>query len=603
MTNDRQTYDRVIEASQAAINLLYITTKIIEAVSKQVEAAQAILRIASSTDNVHVRENVRAFFNEILQQIDQIIDDSSFDNGRFPGLTLLDGGVGGAFDPMFDLRVDFAGLVPGVIDVRSFNLNTLADSARPGSTLDRFVPFDLRSSGAFDPGAEGNAVLDSDLQKLADYCAGMSAASGVLQEASASVRLGNQLARDALQDFLVRDRHAGEVIDGTEDADLLAGGNGSDCLFGGNGHDSLNGGAGADSLSGGAGVDTAIFSGARSDYAMAKSGGGYVITDLRSGSPDGVDTLTGVERIRFGAATMSAEAFTPVNFNGDLRSDLLWCNTGGLAVTFLMNGTAVTSASAIGSANGANWRVRTTGDLNGDGASDLIWQDTGGLVTAFVMNGSSIATAAVIGNATAAFRVVGSGDLNGDGNSDIILQNGNGQAVGWLMDGTGIIGAGTIGGANGASWSVEAVGDLNGDGLSDLVWQDTDGRTTGWLMNGLSVTSGALLAGANGASFSVRGIGDLNGDSTADIVWQFSNGQAGAWLMNGLTIAGAGAIGGANGGNVQIRDVADLNGDGLMDLVWQDVTNGQAIGFLMNGTAITSAGLIGGANGADWFIV
>jgi Ca2+-binding RTX toxin-like protein len=378
---------------------------------------------------------------------------------------------------------------------------------------------------------------------------------------------------------------------------------GRDTLNGGSGNDVFEGGGGNDTFDGGAGIDTAAFSANRLNYGLAKSGGGYVITDLRGGSPDGVDTLTGVERIRFGAATMSAEAFTPVSFNGDLRSDLLWCNTGGLAVTFLMNGTAVTGASAIGSANGASWRVRTAADLNGDGRSDLVWQDIGGQVVGYLMNGTALASAAVIGNATAAFRVVGSGDLNGDGNTDIILQNGSGQAVGWLMNGTGIIGAGTIGGANGASWSVAAVGDLNGDGLSDLVWQDTDGRTTGWLMNGLSVTSGALLAGANGASFSVRGVGDLNGDSTADIVWQYTNGQAGAWLMNGLTIAGAGAIGGANGSNVQIRDVADLNGDGKMDLIWQNTTNGQAIGFLMNGTTITSAGLIGAANGADWLIV
>jgi Ca2+-binding RTX toxin-like protein len=415
---------------------------------------------------------------------------------------------------------------------------------------------------------------------------------------------GNDVIDALGGDDTVSGQNGNDLLKGGRGIDLLMGGDGADTLDGGLGSDSMDGGAGSDALIGGAGTDTAVFSGTRANYATAKNAGVLFIADLRGGSPDGLDQVVGVERFQFaGGVTLAAEAFTPVNFNGDLNSDILWCSTGGLAVTFLMNGTAVTGASAIGSANGASWRVRTAADLNGDGRSDLVWQDTGGQVVGYLMNGTALASAAVIGNATAAFRVVGSGDLNGDGNTDIILQNGSGQAVGWLMNGTGIIGAGTIGGANGASWSVAAVGDLNGDGLSDLVWQDTDGRTTGWLMNGLSVASGALLAGANGASFSVRGVGDLNGDSTADIIWQYTNGQAGAWLMNGLTIAGAGAIGGANGSQFQVRDVADLNGDGKMDLVWQSTTNGQAIGFLMNGTTITSAGLIGAANGADWLIV
>jgi Ca2+-binding RTX toxin-like protein len=379
---------------------------------------------------------------------------------------------------------------------------------------------------------------------------------------------------------------------------------GNDTLIGSSSADNLFGDADNDALIGGAGTDTAHFSGARSNYATAKNAGVLYINDLRGGSPDGLDQVVGVERFQFsGGVTLSAEAFTPVNFNGDLNSDILWCNTAGLAVNFLLNGTAVTGAGAIGAANGASWRVNAVGDLNGDGSSDLIWQDTSGLVVSYLMNGSAIASAAVVGNPGAAFRVVGSGDLNGDGNSDIVLQDGNGQAVVWFMNGSSISSAAAIGAANGAAWSVAAVGDLNGDGKADLVWENTDGTTVGYLMNGLSVTNAAVIAGANGAAFSVKGIGDLNGDGKGDIVWQFSNGQAGAWLMNGTTITAGNAIGGANGSQFEIRDIADISGEGLMDLVWQNTTNGQAVGFIMNGLGITSAGNIGAANGADWFIV
>jgi Matrixin/RTX calcium-binding nonapeptide repeat (4 copies)/FG-GAP-like repeat/Bacterial pre-peptidase C-terminal domain len=404
---------------------------------------------------------------------------------------------------------------------------------------------------------------------------------------------------------------AGELVM-NEDVDILTGGLGNDTIYGGGGedlisggegNDIINGGTGDDSLDGGDGIDTIQFSGARTQYALLKSSGAFYSSDIFGTVGDGDDVTQSIERFQFSDVTLSAEYFTPVNFNSDLKSDILWCNTSGLAVNFLMNGTAITGAGAIGVANGSVWQVKSVGDLNGDGTSDLIWQDTSGLVVAYLMNGSAIGSAVVVGNMTAAFKVVGSGDLNGDGQSDIVVQDGSGQAIGLLMNGGAIIGSGAIGAANGAAWSVAAIGDLNGDGKVDLVWENANGSTVGYIMNGLAVTSAATIAGAQGSTWSVKGIGDLNGDGKGDIIWQYSNGQSGAWLMNGNTYVSGNIIGGANGSNVEIREIADLNGDGKMDLVWQDTTNGQAIGFLMNGTNITSAGLIGGANGADWFIV
>ncbi len=388
-------------------------------------------------------------------------------------------------------------------------------------------------------------------------------------------------------------------------ADAIIGNAAGNNLNGGGGNDTFTGGAGADTLNGDAGVDAALYSGARSDYAFSKFAGSVFAFDLRGGSPDGLDRLQSVEQLRFANnVTLGAEWFTPGDFNADLRSDLVWTNsTTGLASTFLMNGTTISSATLIGGANGAGWQVRAEGDLNGDGSSDLVWQNGSGLVVAWLMNGTAIGSAVVLGNATDAFQVALSADLDGDGRSDIVLQDGNGQAVGWLMNGGTITAAAAIGAANGAPWRVAAAGDLNLDGRADLIWNDTAGRTVGYLMNGLAIGSASLIANANGSGFSVRGVGDMNGDGRGDIVWQFNNGQAGVWTMNGTAIQSIAAIGGANGSQFQVRDVADLNGDGLMDLVWQDITNGQAVGFLMNGSTITAAGAIGGANGSDWLII
>ena len=392
-------------------------------------------------------------------------------------------------------------------------------------------------------------------------------------------------------------------LTGTDLSDSYVGTALADTISTGALDDTVGGGAGNDTLNGGTGSDTAVWDSLRGYFKVDKTATGFTVNDLGSGLAQGTDTVSGMERFQFTNATLGAETFTPVNFNGDLKSDLMWINSSiGLSVTFLMDGTTITNATAIGPANGANWKVKAVGDLNGDGSSDLIWQDASGLVVAYLMNGTTISSAAVVGN-PASFEVKGAGDLDGDGKSDIILQDSNGQAVGWLMNGTTIASAATIGAANGAAWHIAATGDLNLDGKADLVWNDTAGSTVGFLMNGNSITSAGLIAGPNGSDFAVKGAGDLNGDGLGDLVWQFGNGQAGVWFMNGTSIMTGAAIGGANGSQFEVRDIADLNGDGKMDLVWQDMNQGQAVGFLMNGASIIGAGAIGGANGAGWLVV
>jgi ABC transporter substrate binding protein len=156
----------------------------------------------------------------------------------------------------------------------------------------------------------------------------------------------------------------------------------------------------------GEGIDTADFSGLRSNYTVTKSGSSnYVATDTRGGTPDGVDVVTNTELFGFSNVRLSAENFTPVSLNGDVRSD-------------------------------------------------LVWQDTNGNATAYLMNGTGINIAIALGNFTTSFRIVGTGDLNGDGKSDIVLQGSNGQAIGLIMDGLNITSAGALGGSNGTDWFV-----------------------------------------------------------------------------------------------------------------------------------------------------
>ncbi|MCR5879491.1 calcium-binding protein [Phenylobacterium sp. J367] len=90
-----------------------------------------------------------------------------------------------------------------------------------------------------------------------------------------------------------------DTIRGGGDDDTLNGEDGDDSLQGNGGPDILDGGAGNDTLEGGLGNDTAVFSGNSTDYTITVNGGTLTVTDLRSGSPDGTDTLTGIETLQF----------------------------------------------------------------------------------------------------------------------------------------------------------------------------------------------------------------------------------------------------------------------------------------------------------------
>ena len=90
------------------------------------------------------------------------------------------------------------------------------------------------------------------------------------------------------------------------DADILRGGAGDDLLIGG---------AGNDFLDGGDGTDTASHMGLRSQYAVSRlADGDFRVNDLRADSPEGMDTLRGVEFLRFADGTFSLTqlAGTPV---------------------------------------------------------------------------------------------------------------------------------------------------------------------------------------------------------------------------------------------------------------------------------------------------
>ena len=114
-----------------------------------------------------------------------------------------------------------------------------------------------------------------------------------------------------------------EAVVGTAFADTIVladvigsaavGGGGADRLTGGNLDDVLEGDGGDDILEGGEGIDTAWHTSVSTNFTVTrKTDGSYTVRDLRAGSPEGLDTLRGVEKLRFSDKTVDIDSVAVV---------------------------------------------------------------------------------------------------------------------------------------------------------------------------------------------------------------------------------------------------------------------------------------------------
>jgi hypothetical protein len=90
-----------------------------------------------------------------------------------------------------------------------------------------------------------------------------------------------------------------DTLVGGTGADTIDGGAGDDMISSGAGDDTLVGAGGSDTVDGGTGNDTVVFTGSQADYTFESSFDGRKIT-ITHVSDGGVDTVTGVETLRFG---------------------------------------------------------------------------------------------------------------------------------------------------------------------------------------------------------------------------------------------------------------------------------------------------------------
>jgi hypothetical protein len=136
------------------------------------------------------------------------------------------------------------------------------------------------------------------------------------------------------------------------------------------------------------------------------------------------------------------------------------------------------------------------------------------------MNGSAVLSAGALGTATGTWSIVGQRDFNGDGKADWLWRDGSGNTVIWFLDGLqAVIGTANLGVIPATTWTVAGTGDFNGDGYGDILWLDNSGNVAIWLMQGGTILQSGGL-GNVGTSWKVAGIGDFNGDRKSDILWR-----------------------------------------------------------------------------------
>ncbi|MET4419006.1 FG-GAP-like repeat-containing protein [Bradyrhizobium sp. RT3a] len=400
--------------------------------------------------------------------------------------------------------------------------------------------------------------------------------------------------------------------------DNAIGGSGNDTILGnvvanllngGSGNDTITGGGGNDAIIGGAGTDTAVYSANRASYIVSYDASTltFTLSDLRFGSPDGTDTVKGVEYFQFaGAAVASSTLMGSVShdksdFNGDGDTDILWLNDTGATVLWLIDGSHIVSGANTLAPSAANATL-VTGDFNGDGVADILSRGSNGSLSEWIFADGQFSFADSISvTPDLSWKIVGSGDFDGDGTTDLLWRNKSGLLTEWQMSGSTISAASNLAAQPDSTWHVQAVADFNGDGKSDILWRSDSGTVNIWTMNGAALSGGNIPVQPD-SSWHIVGAGDFDGNGSAEILWRQNGGQTIIWSVSaGQSVSGQ-SIGSVPDPSWHIAEIGDFNGDGHADILWQN-TSGALTEWNMNGAQIVSANDIAARPDHSWHVV
>ncbi len=225
-----------------------------------------------------------------------------------------------------------------------------------------------------------------------------------------------------------------------------------------------------------------------------------------------------------------------------LTDNLTFQNTSGQFSLWVMNQTNFVRYGSLTNGPAANtgWGVAALADLNNDFNADILWQNSNGSMMTWLMRGTNFLKSASLKNgytAGSGWKIVGAPDLTGDGKPDILWHHTKGTNMYWRMNGTNFVGQFTLrpGGAASGGWNAIGAADLDGNSSADFIFSNTNGTMIAWLMNQTNyVTAVPLHFGHSSTSgWKFSAFTDLNADHKTDFIWEKNDGRLEAWLMNG----------------------------------------------------------------------
>ncbi|MGY8633284.1 M10 family metallopeptidase C-terminal domain-containing protein [Bradyrhizobium sp. 14AA] len=345
--------------------------------------------------------------------------------------------------------------------------------------------------------------------------------------------------------------------------DNATGGSGNDTILGnaianvlngGGGNDTITGGGGNDTIVGGAGSDTAVYSGSRTSYAITYNATTQTFTliDQRSGSPDGTDTVTGVEYFQFAGVTVASSTLVTTVIES-FGSTSLVQSGGNYYLNSISTGTGPVlkyAGSAVNTANYTTWSVIAAEQVSG-GGYDVVWKNsadghysvwstdsTGNFVTTLAAAPEVLGTDASLqaleptlhqdlnGDGTIGAPVVSGVTIEAFGSTSLVLSGGN-YFLTSISTSTGPTlkyAGNAVNAANYTTWSVIGAEQVSGGGY-DVVWKNSaNGHYSVWSTdsNGNFVTTLAAAPEVLGTDASLQALEptlhqDLNGDGTTGV--------------------------------------------------------------------------------------
>jgi hypothetical protein len=320
-----------------------------------------------------------------------------------------------------------------------------------------------------------------------------------------------------------------------------------------------------------------VFSGARSEYEVTTNvEGSFHIADLRSGSPDGADDISNVQRFKFTDVTdASANLVTP-NAAPLARTtaDIILSDpsTGDYEI-YNVGGNALLSVYLLGHA-GSPWMFTALGTFQAGDTGDVLFRNAStGAFEADDVSGNNIVGTTLVGTVGTNWNFAGLGNFDRSSLSELMLRDSSSGS--FALDQVGGVLSGHSVGAVGYNFQVKGFGFFSENSTTQMLMQDNSGdASNGQLELYTYQPSGAFLAGIDvgkvGSNLTFVGCADLLGDGKTQMVMQQNNGNFWLYTYDAGTNSLSGQLVGAIGSNFHAVGFGQFGAAGQDEMLMQD---------------------------------